>query len=188
MNITLLAQWWVQQVIEEGDLAVDATVGNGHDTAFLARVVGPTGAIAGFDVQQQAIANTRERALEEGWEAPLSLYCESHAHIAERLRTDFPGRKAKAVMFNLGFLPGGDKSITTASEPTMEALDASIHVLDAAGLLTVVLYPGHPEGARETEAVTAWASGLRPPLAVACTRLLNRSADAPRLIVVRGPG
>ena len=49
----------VRAVVREGDTTIDATVGNGWDTVFLARLVGPTGRVIGLDVQADALENAR---------------------------------------------------------------------------------------------------------------------------------
>lgn len=145
-----------------GDLAVDATAGNGHDTHFLAQLIGPDGRVYGFDVQEQAIEATRR--LLQRWGVPEGCYeliADSHAAMAARLPARAVGRLA-AVVFNLGYLPGGDKSVITRAETTLPAVRTAMEFLRPGGLLLLVLYPGHEGGAEEAQVLRDFASGLPP--------------------------
>lgn len=142
-----------------GDIAIDATAGNGHDTLALAELVGPTGRVFAFDIQPVALANTASRMAERGL-GNVELWCRDHAEMREALPTEMRGRVA-AVTFNLGFLPGGDKAITTHSETTLVALHAATEVLRPGGLLAVVAYRGHPGGQSEADAVAGAMAELR---------------------------
>ncbi len=179
MARALVAGW-----VRAGDTVVDATVGNGHDTLFLARLAGPGGRVIGYDVQPTALATTRARLAAAGLAAELHLG--SHAAMLD----DVPAGVA-AVMFNLGYLPGGDKRVTTRSAETLAALAAALELVRVGGGITLVCYPGHPGGAEEAAAVGAWAAGLpsRQFCAVRCHGL-NASESSGFLIsvsVVRPP-
>ena len=134
----------------------DATVGNGHDTRFLAECVLPGGRIYGFDVQEAALESTRSRLREAGVADDLvDLLHAGH----EEMETRVMGPVA-AVMFNLGYLPGGDHALTTSPGPTIAALRAAIGLLKPGGLVSVVCYQGHDGGREEADAVRAWAAAL----------------------------
>lgn len=136
-------------VCEAGDTVVDATLGNGHDTLFLAKAVGQRGKVIGFDIQEDALVATAQRLKSEGiGEDRYELHLKSHAEIARHVPV-----AVKAVMFNLGYLPGGDKAKITQMESTLIALSDAIDLLAPGGLMTVMCYPGHPGGDREAEAV-----------------------------------
>lgn len=185
MDITALAKMHVERVLGEGDLAIDATVGNGHDTVFLARCVGRDGTVLGFDVQESAIVAARNRlAREEALAERVTLVRGSHADLKRVLGALGETRRPKAIMFNLGYLPGGNKSVTTRTDETISALRVAAELLAPGGLLTVVLYPGHPEGKREAEAVVEWGGSLPKQFAVLSSRLLNRAESAPFLLVI----
>lgn len=146
----------IVDVLEQGDAAVDATLGNGHDTLFLARCVGRAGKVFGFDVQQAAVGNAGKRLDDAGVDSCCyALFCESHADMALHITT-----KVKAVMFNLGYLPGGDKKIITQAHSTVAALSAAIESLSCGGILTVMCYPGHDGGADEADLVTNFVDEL----------------------------
>jgi len=143
----------IAAVLSPGDTAIDATAGNGHDTVFLAKLVGDTGLIFAFDVQEQAIASTRERLAQEGLLERVKLVHGSHAALHAYAA---PGSVA-AVMFNLGYLPGGDHTVITRTAETLQALGEALHALKPGGVLTIVCYPGHEGGDQESAAVLAWA-------------------------------
>jgi predicted methyltransferase len=176
-----LAHELASTYLQAGDIAIDATVGNGHDTAFLLAKVGKKGHVYGFDIQATAIVATRRQCADAD---NLTLITDSHAKLADYIPTGQVG-KIKACLFNLGYLPGGDKRIITRSESTLQALDAACEVLMASGVLTVLAYPGHPDGDQETTQVAAWCAQL-PPKQFAC-RVFDSDADnpkAPRLWLV----
>ncbi|RMG35512.1 MAG: methyltransferase domain-containing protein [Gammaproteobacteria bacterium] len=154
-SLTRLAHERLSEVLGEGDWAIDATAGNGHDTLFLARAVGPSGRLAAFDIQEEAIANTHQRLAQEGLPARVVLHQAGHERMAEQLGPGWRGRAA-AVTFNLGYLPGGDHAKTTLPMTTLAALDQALALLRAGGLLSVIAYRGHPGGKAEADAVTAW--------------------------------
>ncbi len=155
-SLLLQAHDLIVDVLEHGDAAVDATLGNGHDTLFLARCVGRAGKVFGFDVQQAAVGNAGKRLDDAGVDSCCyALFCESHADMALHITT-----KVKAVMFNLGYLPGGDKKIITQAHSTVAALSAAIESLSCGGILTVMCYPGHDGGADEADLVTNFVDEL----------------------------
>jgi len=150
---TALAHAFAAQVLSPGDLAIDATCGNGHDTLHLARLVGPQGSVVAIDVQADALAETRHRLEAEGMaDNRVRLIHGCHTTMGEHTA---PATAALA-MFNLGYLPGGDHALTTHASTTPAALDAAALALRPSGLLIVTCYPGHPEGADEAEAVALW--------------------------------
>ncbi len=143
-----------------GDTAVDATIGNGHDTLFLCRLTGVAGHVYGTDIQPEAVANTRARLQSGGIEeSRFTLWQADHARLSELLPPQVHGSVA-AVMFNLGYLPGGDHGTVTAADTTITALTAAIGTLRPGGVITAVVYPGHPGGGEEAEAVANWAAAL----------------------------
>ncbi len=150
--LTQLAHRAVSRTLRPGDNAVDATVGNGNDTLFLAEAVGGTGRVMGFDIQPNALAATRDRLVEAGLLDRVQLLQASHGEMARRI-PDAWRRRLRAVMFNLGYLPGGDKDIVTLPDSTLAALEQSLELLSPGGLLSLMAYRGHPGGMQEYEAV-----------------------------------
>jgi hypothetical protein len=147
--------------LQKGDIVVDATAGNGHDTLFLAQQVLPEGRVFVFDVQAAAIESTRKRLADSNYgEADgIILIQSSHEHLSSRLPLELRGH-LRAIMFNLGFLPGGDKNLITQKEGTMSALAQALEWLAEGGLLSVVAYPGHEGGRDEADAIESWMASL----------------------------
>lgn len=175
----------VRQSVRVGDVVVDATLGNGHDTVFLAQAVGAAGRVYGFDIQPQAVQATRQRLQAQGLLDRVDLYLASHAGMGRYIPEIHHGG-IMAVMFNLGYLPGADKNIITRADSTVVALTEACGLLAMGGVLTVTVYPGHPGGDEEAAGVEAWACGLDGKGYQVETVLSQlHQASAPRLFVVR---
>lgn len=174
----------IAAVIKPGDLAIDATVGNGHDTLFLAETVGVTGHVLGFDVQHAAIENTLKRLAEKNLHQRVSLLQQSHASLGDHLNLDNQ-QHLRAVMFNLGYLPGSDKTVVTQVKSTLAALNSVLPMLAAGGVITIMVYPGHPGGAEEAQAVLAWSTDLNAEqYRVDIVKSPTPSTTAPQLIII----
>lgn len=180
LRATELAHLLMRQSLKPGDWVVDATVGNGRDTLLLAELVGSSGCVIGFDVQEVALAAATERV--DGL-PQVKLIHAGHENLAEHLPVDRHKRLA-AVMFNLGYLPGASKEIMTRSETTLAALKQALTHLKMHGLVTLVLYPGHPGGEEEAEAVRSYAQQLPQAFAVTGYARINSLSPAPELIVI----
>ena len=149
---TTVAQWMVAGRLRPGDCAVDATAGQGHDTCFLAGLVGPGGRVLALDIQQSALDATQNRLTEMGLaDGRVQCHLNGHENLASLLQEN----EAAVVMFNLGYLPGHDHQITTQRSSTLAGLEAAARVLRPGGLLSVLCYPGHPGGETEAQAVEA---------------------------------
>jgi predicted methyltransferase len=138
--------------LKEGDRAIDATAGNGYDTLFLAKQVGVSGKVIAIDIQDCAIQSTREKLESSGLIDRVRLVTDDHATALRKLILG-DHENVAAITFNLGYLPGSDKSIQTRAESTEEALAASIQLLRTGGYLCVTTYRGHSGGIAEAETV-----------------------------------
>jgi SAM-dependent methyltransferase len=147
----------LRHYLREGDLGVDATCGNGHDTLLLAELVGSAGRVWAFDIQEQAINQTARRLADAGLAERVELLLGGHETLAEHVSGELG-----AVVFNLGYLPGGDQAIITRPETTLAAFGQALGLLRPGGILAVSVYPGHDGGASERRTVDAWAAGLAP--------------------------
>lgn len=143
-------------VLRQGDWAVDATVGRGKDTQFLAEQVGPAGRVDGVDIQAQALDAARERLAQAGLADRVGLHHGGHEELAALLPAAAWG-KVRVVLFNLGYLPGGNKARVTQPHTTLTALEAAWGLVAPGGRVVVVAYPGHRGGAAETAALAEWA-------------------------------
>lgn len=182
-SILQSAHEWAAKVLTPGGTSIDATTGNGHDTLFLAKQVGPNGRVFGFDIQEQAIIQTRKRLLAENEHHQVTLFHKSHHQMQEVLPDDLAGN-VQVVMFNLGYLPHGDKALITQPDTTIKAMDISLHYLAPSGLLVAALYTGHPGGQKEADHVIGWASGLSPrSFQVMWQQIINRN-QSPSLLII----
>lgn len=179
-----LAHHFLAERVRPGDCVVDATCGNGNDTLLLARLVGAGGRVWGFDVQQAALDRTAALLDEQGCTGRVELVLKGHENLNELVREPL-----RAVVFNLGFLPGGEKGCITRSETTLSGLEQAVELLLPGGIVTIALYPGHSGGDDESLAVERWASALPPrTFNVWRHRQLNRSGSAPYLVLVERRG
>jgi SAM-dependent methyltransferase len=176
-----LSHHLARSFLHEGDQAVDATCGNGGDTLLLAELVGTTGRVWAFDIQQSAIDKTTGRLAEAGLAGRVELICAGHETLSVRV----PFGITLAV-FNLGYLPGGDRSIITRPETTALALDMALALLKPGGILLITIYPGHDGGELERHTVESCAAQLAAR-AFHVWRMgqANVSADAPYLIMIQ---
>ena len=158
-SLVKLAHGLVMAKVKSGDAAIDATVGNGYDTVFLLDLVKPNGKVFGFDIQKSALDSVLSKLGETPYPGCLSLFHTSHAEMAEKIPVAYHG-KISAVMFNLGYLPRGDKRIITLADTTLAALEAAAKMLSPDGIITVIAYPGHDGGKQETEQVWEWCRKL----------------------------
>ena len=154
-NARHLAARYMEEILRPGDIAVDATMGNGKDTQFLCELVSETGHVYAFDVQEEALERTAARLEAAGLRARATLILAGH----ETMRENVPV-SPRAVMFNLGWLPGAAHIVTTRTETTMRAVQAALELVQPDGVVSICVYPGHEEGTRELHALLAWAAGL----------------------------
>ena len=155
MHLTELAHRYLDQHLGVGHLAVDATAGNGHDCLKMAQIIGDTGKLIGIDLQVAAIEATRHRLNEAKVTCELSLIEGDHADVLKSL-IPAHANAVQAITFNLGYLPGSDKSIQTTPATTQLALDCAQTLLAPVGILLVTAYRGHPGGLEEAECVAQW--------------------------------
>ena len=177
----------IRDVLHSGDIAIDATVGNGHDTLFLVEQVSPSGRVFGFDIQQAAIDSTRIKAGAYCRMLPecLTLIQASHADMGEKIPLQYHG-KISVCMFNLGYLPGGDKSIITQTDSTLAAINIASRLLSGNGIITILAYPGHQGGDLETDQVKNWCEQLdKDQFKISIVYSSENKESAPRLFVIR---
>ncbi|GKU84812.1 class I SAM-dependent methyltransferase [Niallia sp. NCCP-28] len=170
--------------IQSGDIAVDATMGNGHDTLFLAKLVGDSGKVFSFDIQQDALIATEKKVAENNLKDSVFLSLCGHEQIKSVIPPSFHGKVTGAV-FNLGYLPGGDKSIVTTSATTIEAIKQLLEILAPEGIIVLVIYHGHPEGQQERDALLQYVESIDQQTAhVLEYRFINQMNNPPFIIAI----
>lgn len=147
-QITEYCHCFVKEYIAEGDCCVDATAGNGGDTEFLCRCVGRTGKVYAFDIQKTAIEHTRMRLKEAGYIERAVLFQEGHEQMASYVEEE-----VSAVLFNFGYLPGGDHRIATRAKTSVEGVRQGMKLLKKGGIMSLCIYSGKDTGYEEKEAL-----------------------------------
>ncbi len=179
-----LVQLLVSYSVTEGGTVVDATAGNGNDTLFLSRLVGPNGHIYAFDIQKTALDTTRSLLDKAGVAERVTLINAGHEDMEK-----FVSGPVDAVIFNLGYLPGGDHALVTRADTTIGALRSALYLLRPGGRIGLVIYTGHPGGREEYETVQKFASALDGKhYRTIKISFLNRAAHAPVVIVIEKVG
>ncbi len=170
---------FILEHLHDGDIAVDFTMGNGHDTEFLSKTVGENGHVYAFDIQASAVESTSKNLAAAGCPNNYTLIHDSHHNVKNYVKEPI-----KAGMFNLGYLPGGDKSITTMRATTLPAIEAAIDLLGKDAILLIAVYPGHPEGDAEGKEITEYLSTLSR-FKVCCTKVqIVNSATSPYFMMI----
>lgn len=144
------AQQLITQAVTSKSHVIDATAGNGHDTLFLAELV-QDGHVYAFDVQEEALKNTKERLRD--LQERVTLIHDGHECVANYVK-----QPVSAAIFNLGYLPGGDHSIITTPKTTLRAIDEILDLLEVGGVIVLVIYHGHEGGATERDAIIDYVS------------------------------
>lgn len=159
------------------ELAIDATCGNGHDTQFLAELGFPR--VVGFDVQKCAIEASRNR-LEKIGSQGVEFILAGHESMERHIDS-----AVDCVMFNFGYLPSGDKNLTTDARNSVEAIASATRLLKDNGLISLMCYPGHPSGALETRAIRDWFKTLDDKWIIETHLAVSPKPTAPILYTVK---
>ncbi len=178
---TSFVHYVLKSRINEGDTVIDATMGNGNDTLFLAELVGPKGNIFSFDIQQLAIDRTGNRIANSKFnDYRIKLIKDSHENIE-----NYGVGTLDAAMFNLGYLPRGDHSITTEPDSTIGGIKSVLKLLKSRGIMSIVIYHGHKEGVREKLRVLNFLEGLssRDFVVMDCS-YINQESNPPIIVFV----
>ncbi|MGK4117122.1 class I SAM-dependent methyltransferase [Lysinibacillus capsici] len=174
------AQQLLKDNIKEGDTVVDATAGNGHDTLFLAQLVGDEGQVYAFDVQKEAVDATLLRLLDHGLEHRALVLNKGHEEVPQ-----FVHKPVTAAIFNLGYLPGSNHDIITRPNTTIQAIENILKLLKVGGLIVLVIYHGHPGGKEERDKVIDYVSQLpQKYVHVLKYAFLNQQNDPPFVIAL----
>lgn len=158
MRVLPFAKQLLSDHVQPGSVAIDMTAGNGHDTLFLAEQVGESGHVYAFDIQKEAVEATRTRIEEASFSDRVTVIHDSHDTVKAVVDPDL--RPITAAVFNLGYLPGSDKTVTTNGNTTIAALEQLLDVMAIGGVIVVVIYHGHESGKVERDEVLAYVESL----------------------------
>jgi len=154
-QITEFCHHFIRRHVSKGDICVDATAGNGNDTEFLCRLVGESGKVYAFDIQEDAINHTNERLTAAGLQAELIL--DGHEKMEQYVSE---AEAVACVVFNFGYLPGGDHELATKAETSIQAIEAGLHLLRRGGLMSLCIYSGGDSGFDEKTAILEYLKTL----------------------------
>ena len=179
-KVTDLNKVLLEDVISEGDTVIDATMGNGYDTKYLAQKVGQNGVVYSFDVQEEAIKSTKKRLEKENLLNRVNLILDGHENIDAYVKNE-----VSCVLFNLGYLPRAKHQIITKPGTTLQAIKKSLNLLKPHGVISIAIYTGHEGGMDECNAVFDYVSKLdQSNFNVLNCNFVNQVNNPPRLILI----
>lgn len=171
-DISEISHYIINEFLQNKNIAVDATLGNGHDTDFLYKNFNE---VYSFDIQKSACENYLKKNVSN-----VNVINDSH-HMLKK----YIDKNVDCIMYNLGFLPGGDKSITTMSDTSIASIKSGLNMLNSGGIMTICLYRGHEEGKKEEAVIIPYLKNIdKSKYGVMYHSFLNRNDNAPILIVI----
>ncbi|MGM9978797.1 MAG: tRNA (mnm(5)s(2)U34)-methyltransferase [Clostridium sp.] len=170
-DISTISQNIIKNYLENKEVAIDGTLGNGHDTDFLSENFKR---VYAFDIQKEACLNYERKNREN-----VNVINASHHLFKEYIKEG-----VDCIMYNFGFLPGGDKNITTLHETSLKSIKEGLDLLKSHGIMTLCIYTGHSEGKKEESFILEYLKELpKNEYGVMVHSFLNRN-NAPKLVVV----
>lgn len=171
-NVSDISHHIISAFVKDKDIAIDATLGNGHDTDFLKDNFKM---VYAFDIQQVAVNNYNAKNYKN-----VKAICDSHENFEEYING-----KVNCLVYNLGYLPGENKDITTISEVTVKSIRTGLNMLCENGIMTIAIYSGHEEGKKEKNMVLDFVKSLpKNKFAVLYNEFLNRDNNPPSLVII----
>ena len=179
-KVTDLNKVLLEDVISEGDIVIDATMGNGYDTKYLAEKVGESGVVYSFDVQEEAIKSTRKRLEKENLMGRTNLILDGHENVDK-----YVSEEVSCVLFNLGYLPRAKHQVITKPDTTLEAIKKCLNLLKPHGVISIAIYTGHEGGMDECNPVFDYVSKLdQAEFNVLNCNFVNQINNPPRLVLI----
>lgn len=183
-QILPFAKILLEKTVKTGDVVVDATIGNGHDTLFLAKLVGEAGQVYGFDIQKEALEATVERLKEHNQSKQTILIHDGHENLENHIHPSHFGKITGAI-FNLGYLPGSDKGIVTKPETTIAAIEQLLNLMAPEGIIILVIYHGHEGGTDERDGLLDFCGQLDQKIAhVLQYQFINQKNNPPFIVAI----
>lgn len=178
-NVTEITNFIIDNKVVSGNIVLDMTMGNGNDTLYLSKKVGEKGKVYAFDIQREAVKNTK-KLLDENCINNAVLINDSHENVLNYV-TD----KVDFAVYNLGYLPGGDKKIVTKSSSSVKSIEEVLTVLNNDGIIVICAYVGHEGGMEEYKDISSFVSSLsKRDFNVTKLKHLNRKPVSPKMIII----
>ena len=149
LNALGLSHQFMAAHIREGAFCIDATAGKGRDTLFLCRLVGESGRVLALDIQTDAVAQTTALLTAEGVADRAQVVRDCHSRLSEYAAPC----SVDGIMFNFGWLPGGDHNTFSHADTSVAAVRAALDLLKVGGVMTLCLYYGRQNGTAERDAI-----------------------------------
>ena len=176
LNSLGLVRSFLRRHVREGALCIDATAGRGRDTVFLSELTGESGHVVALDIQNEAVESTRRLIDERGFGGTAEAFCDDHANIGHYASED----TVDCIVFNLGWLPGGDHSVFTRAGSSVAAIGEGLRLLRSGGVMSVCIYYGRENGTGERDAVLEYLRGVDPSrYTVVVCKFANRANCPP---------
>jgi len=176
INTLFLAHKFVAEHVKPGDFCIDATAGKGRDTVFLCELAGSQGRVLAFDIQQDAVAQTQALVDARGYRDIARVILDSHSNMEQYAEPE----SVDCILFNFGWLPGGDHTIFTRPETSIPAIEAGLRLLKPGGVMSLCIYYGGMSGYEERDALLAYLAGIdNLQYTVVVNTFHNRSGDPP---------
>ncbi|WP_455542120.1 class I SAM-dependent methyltransferase [Intestinibacter sp.] len=182
-KVTEVNKIYLENIIKEGDIVIDATMGNGYDTVYLAKKVGQNGKVYAFDVQEEALKSTSKKVAKEALEN-VELILDGHQNMDKYVHED-----VSCIVFNLGYLPRAKHQIITKANTTIEAIQKGLDLLAPNGVMSIAIYSGHEGGMEEKNEVYKFTQSLdQNYFNVLCTKFINQINNPPELLLIEKKG
>ena len=183
-KVTEVNKVFIDKIVNTGDTVIDATMGNGYDTLYLAKLVGNAGKVYAFDVQEEALKSTKKKVERDNLQGYVELILDGHENIDKYVKEE-----VSCVLFNLGYLPRAKHNIITKPETTLQALEKSLNLLKPNGVISVAIYTGHEGGMYEKNEVCKYLNNLdQNYYNVLHMNFTNQVNNPPELILVEKKG
>lgn len=176
INTLAILREFIKGHIRPGDFCLDATAGRGHDTAFLAELVGREGRVLAFDIQQEALSSTKGLLEEKGLLGQVELIHDGHQHLNQYVQ----GEIVDGIVFNFGYLPGADHDLSTLGETSILAIEQGLNVLKKGGIMSLCIYHGGDSGFEERDLIMGYLATVNyKQYTVLVTEFYNRPNNPP---------
>lgn len=183
-KITEVNKIFLEKIINKGDVVIDATMGNGYDTVYLGGLVGETGKVYAFDIQEEAIVSTRKKVERDCMADRVELILDGHENLDKYIKEE-----VSCVVFNLGYLPRAKHIVITKPDTTLEAIKKSLSLLKPNGIISIAAYIGHEGGLEEKNYICDYLNNLdQNQFNVLHMQFTNQINNPPQLILVEKKG
>lgn len=183
-KITEVNKIFLEKIIKKGHVVIDATMGNGYDTVYLGNLVGETGKVYAFDVQEEALTSTRKKVVRDNMEDRIELIHDGHENLDKYVKEE-----VSCVVFNLGYLPRAKHMVITKPDTTLEAIKKSLELLKPNGIISIAAYIGHEGGLDEKNYICEYLDNLdQKQYNVLHMEFTNQINNPPQLILVEKKG